>query len=204
MVWRFNNKTEAKKVVFSLTQSEIQLFFIETTLDSVKILASDIHSYKNQAELSDICNRWVQQSSSKRQDCYWLLARDLYKTIQVKRPNAPDAEIDAALKWLVKDQVDLPLDRLLVTHYQPLSQDPSLALELATAIIVEKDLIENLIQLTESLGLKLHSIEISELTAGYALTEHFEDQSITGLIDEDQQGLVYNFTSVQNWLLLGI
>jgi len=193
MIWRLNNKTETKKVVISLTQSEVRLFLIDNIAESVEIVSADCHSYQNQKELTDICTQWVQQAGAKRIDCYWLLARDLYKAIQVKKPNAPAAEVDAALKWLVKDQVDLPLERLLVTHYQPLNQDPSIAAEQAIAIIVEKDLIENIIQLTDDLSLTLHSIEISELTAGYALKDHFEDLAITGLIDEDQQGLVYNF-----------
>ncbi len=191
MIWRLNNKTDSKKVVFSLSQSEVRLFLIENNLESNQILSAESHSYQSQQELSDICAKWVQKSGSKRLNCYWLLTRDCYKAIQVKKPNAPEAEIDAALKWLVKDQVDLPLERLLVTHYVPVNQDSSQ--DQLTAIIVEKDFIENLIQTTEALALELHSIEISELTAGCALKDQFEDKSITGLIDEDSQGLVYNF-----------
>lgn len=191
MVWGLNNKFEKQKVIISLTENEVRLFLVENISNNINVLGSNSAPYNSLEQLNDVCLKWIQSCKSKGLNCYWLLSRKLYKTISVVPPKVPESEIDGAIKWLVKDQVEQSLDDLLVSHYTPFTADQEP--KKLTAVIVEKELVEKLIEVTDNASLNLASIEINELTAGQAMASELQPNNIAGLIDEDNQGLIYNF-----------
>jgi len=191
MIWGLNSQSDKQKIIISLTESDVRLFLLENSANNLQVVSSHFVSYQSLDQLETECNQWLQQIKAKKIDCHWLLSRSLYKTIAVKPPKVPNAELDNAIKWLVKDQVDQPLDNLLVSHYQP--ESPEQGAEKLSAVIADKRLIEKLLDITQSNNLNIVSILIDELSAGNALTEKLEAEKITGFIDQDKNGLIYNF-----------
>ena len=191
MFWGLNNKPDKEKVIISLTESEVRLFLVEYNSHNINMLVAHSTVYDSLEKLNTVCLQWLQEVKAKGLHCHWLLSRDLYKTINLNKPKVPDSEIDGAIRWLVKDQVEQALDNLLITHYCPFTQDQDP--QKLTAVIVERDFIEQLIEISDKIGINLISIEINELTASSALAGHLEQEKIVGLIDEDKQGLIYNF-----------
>ena len=191
MIWGLNSQSNRQKIIISLTKSDVRLFLLENSTNNFQIINSSFVSYQSLDQLDTLCNQWLQQVKAKNLDCHWLLSRSLYKTIAVKPPKVPDNELDNAIKWLVKDQVDQPLDNLLVSHYQPASSEQNV--EKLSAVIADKTLIEKLLDITHINNLNIIGILIDELSAGNALTEKLEPKKITGFIDQDQDGLIYNF-----------
>jgi len=200
MVWGFNNKTGNIQTIVSLSENELRLFLIENNPGNLRTISSHKAAYNSSEVLQDECLKWFRDNKCKGLHCHWLLSRKLYKTINIKPPEVPDSEISTAVKWLIKDQIEQPLESLLTAHYKPYNQDQES--EKLTVVVSEKSLIENLIAITKESGLQLESIQINELTpaSGLAALKKLKPTSkdpnenkITGFIDEDELGLIYNF-----------
>ena len=191
MNWRFKKQSNARKIIISLSENEVRLFHVDSKSSTVTLLDSHCFGYESFEQLKNECTDWIQKTRIKRVDCHWLLSRKLYQAVNLKPPAVSESELDSSIKWLVKDQIEQPIEKVLVAHYKPidLEQENSKL----TAIIVEKELVENLIDCTEQIDLNLVSIQINELAITTTLQNQLTENKITGYIDEDNQGLIYNF-----------
>lgn len=196
MVWGLNQQSNTKQVLISLSDSEVRLFLVENQSNNITLIDSYHVSYSSLQALQQECQQWFRSQKCKGFDCYWLLSRKLYKTFNIKPPQVPESELDDAIKWLIKDQVDQPIDEILGCHYFPHTQEQEPAK--LTAVVAERTLIEKLIEITNDSGLQLISIGIDELAAANTFATLLTDakqpsEKIEGFIDQDQQGLIYNF-----------
>ncbi len=196
MVWGLNKKSSDKIALVSLSESDARLLLVEKKANKINVLTSDSFSFDSPESLREKTIQWVKDNKCKGLDNHWLLSRKLYKTLNVKPPSVPDSELDNAVKWLIKDQIEQPLDKILTAQYKPHVQENET--EKLTAVVIEKAFIENLIEISDEAGLDLKTIEINELATTNALkalldTEKPGEEKIVGFIDEDNQGLIYNF-----------
>jgi MSHA biogenesis protein MshI len=191
MLWSLNKKSKQKKLLASLSENEIRLFIVENKGGKISVLASTVEQYDSQQTLTEKFSTWCLQNKAKGIECYWLLSRKLYQTYSIKTPEVPASEIDASIKWLIKDQIAQPLNEVLVSHYVPvLIQSEA---NHVIAVVTDKALIEKIIELSDKAGLSLKTTEINELSGSNILAAEIDNEKIVGLIDEDEQGLIYNF-----------
>ncbi len=191
MMWGSKNKLDTKRVLISLTESDARLFLLENRSGKITILNSASASYSSIQELESVCGGWLKPLKAKSIACEWLLSRSLYKTFSVSSPKVPDSELATTVQWLVKDQLEQSLDSVLVSYYRPYAIESEA--EKIVAVAVERELVEHIINLTANLQLQLNSIQIDELSSTAALDQLSDKKQIVGLIDEDHQGLIYNF-----------
>ena len=196
MVWGLNRQSDAKQVLVSLSESEIRLFLVENQSNNITLIDSYYANYDSLETLQQQCQQWFRSQKCKGLDCYWLLSRKLYKTLNIKPPQVPEAELDDSIKWLIKDQIDQPIDEVLAGHYFPYTeeQEPTKF----TAVVTEKAFVEKLIEITNESGLQLISIGIDDLAAANTFATLLTDSKqssgkIEGFIDQDHLGLIYNF-----------
>lgn len=190
-MWGLNNKSDNKSVLISLTNSEARMFLVEKRSGRAVVLESSAAPYHSTDELRSICQQWAQSCKIKNLRCDWLLSRNLYKTITLSPPKVPDSELASSIKWLVKDQIEQSLDSVLVSYYRPYVVEKES--EKLTAVVLDRELIESLIALTGELNLDLATIQVEELASINALSSISENENITGFINEDIEGLIYNF-----------
>lgn len=50
-------------------------------------------------------------------EIYLILSNDKNKLIQVEKPNVPDEEVNSALKWQIKDLVNVPPEKMLLDYF---------------------------------------------------------------------------------------
>ncbi len=191
MMWGSNAKLESKRVLISLTEREARLFLVEYQAGNVKVVDATTAEYSGPKALEATLKDWQRNVKIKGLCCDWLLSRSLYKTFSLAAPKVPDTELNKTIKWLIKDQLEESLDSVLVSFYKPFSLESDT--EKLVAVSVDKEFIESLIEVTANLNLQLNSIQINELAAGNAISSLENDEQIRGLIDEDHQGLIFNF-----------
>ncbi len=196
MIWGINQQAQNMQTIISLSEKEIRFFLVDKISNKTTLVNSQQHNYKQIDELQEYCNHWVKNNHCKNVTCHWLLSRKLYNAFTINRPKVPDVELEDSIKWLVKDQIEQPLDKILTRHYLPQLRDHNA--EKITAIVVDKNLVENLIAMTQDSGMNLNSIQINELTPIHTFSDEITSNSnhhekITGYIDEDNQGLIFNF-----------
>jgi MSHA biogenesis protein MshI len=191
MIWGSNKKLDAKRVLISLNNSEVRLFLLENKAGELTTISSQAAEYSTSEQLESICTEWLTPLKAKGLSCDWLLSRSLYKTISVSPPKVPESELKQTIKWLVKDQIEESLDTVLVTYYKPFAVEREA--QKLVAVTIDKEFTESLINISSNLNLNLNSIQIDELSPVNALSGLQDDQQISGLIDEDHQGLIFNF-----------
>lgn len=187
----FKKKISDKILVASINggQCRIQQFINQS--GNLKQANITVFDYANLTELTLYFGQWCKSNQIKNTPCRWLLSHELYQSYLTDPPNVLEKEMTEALKWQIKDQLDLPVNEVLISHYKPNHPDPDN--KQITAICVEKKLIEGLINVTQTTGLVLDSIEIEELAIGKALSSYLEPDKIVGYVGENNSGLVFNF-----------
>lgn len=200
MVWGFNNNSSTTQIIVSLCANEVKFCLIKKTSNIIQQLASHKANYTDQQSLHDESIKWIRENRCKGLNCHWILSRKLYTTLSIKPPEVKPSELGHTVKWLIKDQIEQPIDSILTAHYTPYHLDKEN--QKLTVVVAEKNLIENLIELTKESNLQLASIQISELAPAGALQSKTKlktsssaqpEDKITGFIDQDQSGLIYNF-----------
>ena len=186
----FKKKQNDKILVASLEgqQCRIQLFDCLTSPISQTVAKQFL--FTDLAHLAEEFSASVKKHVPKGTLCRWMLSADHYQSHTVDAPNVSKNELREALKWQIKELLDKPVDEMLISHYRP--NHPDANYKQINAIAVEKDLVENLIDITSKAGLALDSIEIEELCIGNALIDRLEDK-VVGFVGENSAGLIFNF-----------
>ena len=183
------SKKNGEIVVISITEQQVRLLQIDRL--EKRVLAFGEAAYSSMSQLETQVSDWCRQFSLKNKPCRWLLSRPLYQTYHAEKPEVAADEIDRALGWQLKDQLEIPLEEAILRHYQP-GETENKGGQLVV-VVVGKALVEKLIDLSKNLSLELDAIEIDELSLGHALQAEMTEDKIYGFIGEDHQGLVFNF-----------
>jgi MSHA biogenesis protein MshI len=187
----FSNKSHDELVVVSIDgqHSRLQLF---NKLDGKLCQAAAVEfDYENLEALEDNLHAWCKKNNIKNSICRWLLSHECYQTYLTDSPNVLKKELPEALKWQLKDQLDFPVDEVLISYYKPHHPDPEN--NQVVAVSVEKKLIDTIVLMTKEIGLELNAIEVEELTIGHMLIPHLAKDKIVGYVGENRSGLVFNF-----------
>jgi len=187
----FNKKAAKNLIVCAIDGQQCRLNYFDKSTEDLILSSTTTFEYAEEAELAQNLQAWCKQNVAKGAACRWLLSHDLYQTYNVDKPSVDETEMAQALKWQIKDQLDFPVDAVLLCYYQPNHPDPQD--KQLVAVTVEKKLVESLITLTHSVHLTMESIEIEELAIGQALLPYLGDGKIVGYVGEDNSGLVFNF-----------
>lgn len=192
----FNAKKQDNFVIASLEGQHCRIQHLKLQENQLIQLAAKSFLFTSIDQLAEEFIQECRQQSLKNCSCRWVLSRDHYQTHTLDRPKVTEKELDIALKWQIKDLVELPVEDILVSHYKPLHPDKPEAQ--VVAVVVEKGLIMKLIEMTQTVGLEMDSIEIDELTIGNAFLEQLSPERITGFVGEDSSGLIFNFYNGRN------
>lgn len=184
-------KHHSKYLIVSLDGQMCRALLFETSKTPFSLLASAEFTFSNQDELANLLAKWSRQANAKGAVCRWVLGRELYKTYNLDAPNVLEKEMAEAIKWQIKDLLDIPVANALISYYRPKHPNPQN--NQVVAVAVEKSLVEFIIGTTLQSGLELDSIEIDELASGQSLHQHLKENSIIGYIYQDSLGTNFSF-----------
>ncbi len=102
------------------------------------------------------------QRDAVRQNVSLVLAPEMYTLSLVDRPDVADADLVEAVRWQIQDQVDFPMESASVDVFE-LPRSASRERRMVFAVSVQKDLLKALLQQCSQAGLRVTSIDASEL-----------------------------------------
>ncbi len=95
--------------------------------------------------------------------CNLALPAEQYQVFQVEKPAVEDSEIVDAIKWKVKDLIDYPVEDAVVDVFGfPVDALRGRA-PMVNVVCARKAMLQDQVKLLAAVGLKLKSIDISEL-----------------------------------------
>jgi len=92
-----------------------------------------------------------------------VLHPDTYNIYFVDRPEVEDDELTEAVRWKIKDLIDLPLDELVVDAFALPEDAYGGSQKKAYAVAVRREQMDKIVSMLEMSGVSIGSIGISEL-----------------------------------------
>ncbi|WP_144392408.1 hypothetical protein [Pleionea sediminis] len=126
----------------------------------------------------------------KGSDAYWILASEHYRIMTLDKPNVPSNEMDDAIRWQVKDHIDVPINEAVLTHFDYPEALPSK--NKINVVVARRDAVESIIKLSELVDINLIAIDIAELAMGNLMTPWLQEGQSIALIAESLRGVVVN------------
>jgi MSHA biogenesis protein MshI len=149
----FSTPNSSNSIGIALRQHSIAFFVkkeSESYCDVVQVKAQSLSS-----TLKDFLN-----DSAWHGQCHLVLSNACSQIVQVDRPNVPDAEINAALKWQIKDLVNIAPESMVLDYFD----GPTLAggLEKVNVVCAAKNDLIELVSALSSDDLIVSSITTEE------------------------------------------
>ena len=111
------------KTIFSRSSNNNQFgVALRSHIGSFAIRSKDGSSAVDEyfTETTETVGDWLEQLLAEQKvagEGYLVLSGNHYHNVQINKPDLPDDEIPAALKWLVKDIVPIEPDDMIVDYY---------------------------------------------------------------------------------------
>ncbi len=187
----FKKKHSSKIIIASLQNQQCRVYLFDRKISPIKLILTEQFLYTDHSTLAEQFLNTVKSFSARNTQCRWVLGSDLYESHIIDKPNTEASELHEAVKWLLKDLVEQPINELLTSFYQP--NHPDKQNNQLVAIAVNKAFTELLIEVSKKSGLLLDSIEIEELSLGNAFKPQLEEHQYVGFVGENSEGLIFNF-----------
>ena len=145
------------------------------------------HVVESESELLHVLSKLVQELGLEGARATYVLSPNDYQLLLVEAPpNVEGEELNAAIKWKIRDLVDQPVEELAVTVF-PVPDDAYRGDQaMVYAVASSKGRIQKIVDLIAEAGLRLEFIDIPELVYKN-LTEIYADDS-NGLAFLDLRG----------------
>ncbi|MFT7685413.1 MAG: MSHA biogenesis protein MshI [Candidatus Azotimanducaceae bacterium] len=92
-----------------------------------------------------------------------VLHPDIYDIYFVDRPEVEDSELKEAIRWKIKDLVDIPLDELVVDAFALPDDAYGGSQKKAYAVTIERAQMDSIVSMLDTSGVDIRYVSISEL-----------------------------------------
>lgn len=101
-----------------------------------------------------------------------VLAPELYNLCMVERPDVADDELDEAVRWLIQEQIDYPVESATLSTF-PLPHSASRDRDMVFVAAMPTEFLKSLLMQVQGCGIALQSIDISELALRNLIWRYF-------------------------------
>ncbi len=194
-MWRRFKKGAANGSRTGLSIDDTRVAFASaqsTRHDTIRLTASVLdegaNNTKRAQQLASRMNAIASKSSVTS-----VLPESGYQIVLVEVPNVPEEEINDATRWLIRDQIDYPVDDIVVELFKLPKQSTSEGKTMGYAVAARRESIRQHIDLVKGSGLSLDVIDIPELCT----------RNIATLLPQDNFGVAFlHFTQTHGILTI--
>ena len=160
--------------------------------DSIRITASVLDEGANNSKRAHHLASRMSSIASKS-PVTSVLPEDCYQIVLLDVPKVPENEINDAARWQIKDQIDFPVDEIVVEMFKLPKQSTSDDKTMGYAVAARRKSIKQHIELVKGSGLSLDVIDIPELCT----------RNIATLLPQDNFGVAFlHFTQTHGILTI--
>jgi len=192
LAW-FGNKKRAEGLVgLSITDQRIALAHITRKRDDVFLEncvrrgIADGSSARQQ--LADI----VVEAGLAGAQCSCVLAPRDYNIYLVEAPQVADDEVSAAVRWKIKDLLDMPVDQAVIDVFALPEDAFQGRSKMVYAVAASRTSVEQLIDTVDRAGLDLQTIDIPELAMRNISSHVMDDRNGLAFVSLKESGSTMN------------
>jgi MSHA biogenesis protein MshI len=154
-----------------------------------KIVSAHSQSMKGDAALADTLLHFVRDHGLKGHICYVSLGPDDYKLLSAETPAVPEAEVNQALLWGLRDVIDSKPEDTVLASFASASGIHRPGKPIRQVVTARKVRIRAIVDAVLASGLELGAIEIPELSQRNIIALLQEDAIGVGLISQSARGV---------------
>lgn len=195
MLELFGRKKRVEGLVgLSVNESRISMAHIVRRRDELTLEHCARLTLSEAVPLRESLARLVDEQGLVNAACSCVLSPRDYNVYLVEAPQVEPDEISSAVRWKVKDLLDMPIEDAVIDVFPVPEEAFKGRNKMLYAVVASRPKIETLISTVARANLQLHSIDIPEM-AMRNLSSHFLDDS-NGLafISLKQSGSTLNLT----------
>jgi len=187
-IWFKNKKTKAtERLGLSLSANALACCVVAKA--EPRLLSTGVYTLESNAALTETLARLTREQGWRGLPCHISLAADDYKLLPAETPAVPEAEINQALLWSLREVLDTkPEDTVLESFAfaSGISRPGKPARHVVTA---SKQRIRGIVEAVREAGLDLESIDIPELSLRNVTSRLPENGQGIGLISQSARGV---------------
>ena len=191
----FGRKKRVEGLVgLSVNDSRISMAHVIRRRDELTLAHCARVPLTSSAPLRESLARLVEEHGLVNAACSCVLSPKDYNVYLVEAPQVEPEEVSAAVRWKVKDLLDMPIEDAVIDVF-PVPEDAFKGRnKMCYAVVAARPQIENLIATVARANMELHAIDIPEM-AMRNLSSHFLDDSHgLAFISLKQSGSTLNIT----------
>ncbi len=151
-------------------------------------------------EAGPALERLVKSMGLDGEQCSYVLDYQDYSMHLVEAPNVEPEELRVAMRWKVKDLLDMKVDDAAIDVF-PVPDDAYRGRKMAYVVATQKAKIPAIVKMVESAGLELAIVDIPELAMRNVSSLYLKDNNGAAFMDLRRTGSTMNITRDGNLYL---
>lgn len=193
MLRLFQKKARATGLIgLSLGEGHFALSRVNRENGQVSVDRCERVAVRNAQQIRQQLPRQIEEMGLQGGRCNALLTPRDYNLYLVEAPAVEDDEMRAAVRWKIKDLIDMPVDEAVIDIF-PAPEDAFLGRnKMLYVVAAVKSKVENLIELCSQSDLELESIDIPEMAMRNVTQNFASSENSQGVISLKTNGSSMN------------
>lgn len=195
MLELFGRKKRVEGLVgLSVNDSRISLAHVTRGRDELMLQTCLRQALDKPGAVRETLARIVDENGLAQAACTCVLSPRDYSIYLVEAPQVEPDEVSAAVRWKIKDLLDMPVDDAVIDVF-PVPEDAFQGRnKMLYAVAASRPQVEQLIATVARAGLALHSIDIPEMAMRNISNQFLDDRNGLAFISLKQSGSVLNIS----------
>lgn len=181
------------RVGLVIKSDHVALAHVEIRDGEPFLLHCERMAMQSQKEAPAVLAKMVKEFELEGEQCSFVLNPKDYNLHLVEAPSVEPGELRAAVRWKIKDLLDMKVEDAAVDVFQ-LPEDAYRGRDMVYVIAAMKSRIKSIVDMVNGSGLELAVIDIPELAMKNLSTRFIEDEGGVAFMDLRRTGSTMNIT----------
>lgn len=182
------------RVGVACVPGKLAIAHLEQRQGSPHLLDCQVHDMESAAQQADLLGKSVKKMDLEEKQCSYVLSPDEYSLHLVEAPAVEPEELRAAVRWSVKDLLDMKIDDAAIDVF-PVPDDAYRGRKMVYVVATAKSRIKKIVDLVSNAGLELAIIDIPELVMKNIVTSFIDDSNGAAFMDLRRTGSTMNISN---------
>ena len=181
------------RVGVTVLPGKLALAHLEQRDGAPHLLGCEVRDLESQEKLDSELAKLVKEMDLAEKQCSYVLSPDEYSLHLVEAPNVEPEELRAAVRWSVKDLLDMKIDDATIDVF-PVPTDAYRGRKMVYVVAAKRSRIQKIVDLVTKADLELAIIDIPELAMKNISTCFIDDSNGAAFMDLRRYGSTMNIT----------
>lgn len=188
------------RVGVACVPGKLAIAHLEQRQGKPHLLNCQVHDLESKDKQAELLHKCVKKMDLEDKQCSYVLSPDDYSLHLVEAPNVEPEELRSAVRWSVKDMLDMKIDDAAIDVF-PVPDDAYRGRKMVYVVATARSRIQKIVEMVTEVDLELAVIDIPELAMKNISTCFIDDSSSAAFMDLRRTGSTMNISNNGNLYL---